>query len=79
MLTYLALVMKRQCESNGVSLSNTPKPNDYAQQAADELMAAAREQTLEGKRKHLNQAAIFAALDEQSRCLQLCQEQGDGD
>lgn len=43
-----------------------PEP-DFEKLASDELEAAAGADTIEKRRAHLNQAAIYAALGERSR------------
>ena len=41
--------------------------SDFEKMASDELEAAAGADTVEKRRSHLNQAAIYAALGERSR------------
>jgi len=48
-------------------LSDPSAPIDYAQLAQTELDLAARSPTTARRRAHLDQAAIFATLDERQR------------
>lgn len=48
-------------------MSNVEPKKDFEKLATDELGAAARADTMEERRAHLDQAAIYAALGEQSR------------
>ena len=55
-------------------LSDPSAPIDYAQLAQAELELAARSPNKERRRAHLDQAAIFATLDERHRA-----DRDDGD
>lgn len=48
-------------------MSDPSAPIDYAQLAQTELDLAARSPTTARRRAHLDQAAIFATLDERQR------------
>ena len=48
-------------------MSDLSAPIDYAQLAQTELDLAARASDTERRRAHLDQAAIFATLDERQR------------
>lgn len=55
-------------------MSDPSAPIDYAQLAQAELELAARSPNKERRRAHLDQAAIFATLDERHRA-----DRDDGD
>lgn len=48
-------------------MSYVEPEKDFEKLATDELNAAARADTMEQRRAHLDQAAIYAALGERSR------------
>jgi hypothetical protein len=59
-------------------LSDPSTPIDYAQLAQTELDLAARSPNKEHRRAHLNQAAIFATLDERQRAERAGSERSVG-